>query len=91
VRIGPFREYIDAVSEILIGPPRNLHEKFLVWKQDPMVPCAAARGEVSFVNPVLHIPDEPQFVNAILGVMDGCSRKHDDSPEDNQQNHQQGK
>ncbi|WP_223549394.1 hypothetical protein [Pseudomonas sp. A-B-19] len=90
VRIGPCRGDIYAVSEIFIVPPRDLHEKLLIWKQEPMIPCAAAWREASFVNPVLHIPDEPQFVNAVLGVMDDCGRQHNNSPEDNQQKHQQG-
>lgn len=90
VRIGPCRRYIDAVPEIFIVPPRDLHEKLLIWKQEPMILRAAAGGEASFVNPVLHIPNEPQFINAALGVMDGCGRQHNNSPEDNQQKHHQG-
>jgi hypothetical protein len=81
VRIGPFRGYIDAVSETLIVPPRNLHEKLLIRKKKPIIPCTAAGGEISLVNPVLHIPDEPQFIHAVLGVMDRCSWQHNDSPE----------
>ena len=90
VRIGPCRGDIYAVSEIFIVPPRDLHEKLLIWKQEPMIPCAAAWREASFVNPVLHIPDEPQFVFAILGVMNRRGGQHNNSPEDNQQKHQQG-
>ncbi|MDD2103331.1 hypothetical protein D3C76_519630 [compost metagenome] len=70
VRSGPFRGYIDAVPEILIIPPRDLHEKLLIWKQEPIIPCTAAWGKAPFVNPVLYIPDEPQFIHAVLGVMD---------------------
>jgi len=89
VRIGPCRRYIDAVSEIFIVPPRDLHEKLLIWKQEPMIPCAAAWREASFVNPVLHIPDEPQFVFAILGVMNRRGGQHNNLPEgDQQKNHQ---
>ncbi|MGF6521800.1 hypothetical protein [Pseudomonas laurylsulfatiphila] len=84
VRTGPCWDDVYAVSEIFIVPPRDLHEKLLIWKQKTMIPCAAAWREASFVNPVLHIPDEPQFVNAALGVMDDCGRQHNNSPEDNQ-------
>jgi hypothetical protein len=90
VRSRPFRGYIDAVSEILIIPPRDLHEKLLIWNQEPVIPCTAAWGKAPFVNSVLYIPDEPQFIHAVLGVMDRCSRQHNNSPEDNYQKHQQG-
>lgn len=82
MRIGPFGGYVDAVSEVVIVPPRNLHKKLLIRKQEAMIPCAATRWQPSFINSVLHVPDESQFFYTVLGVMNGCGRQHNNSPED---------
>ena len=73
VRIGPCRRYIDAVPEIFIVPPRDLHEKLLIWKQEPMIRCTASGRHPTFVYPMLHIPEDPQFACAIFRIMDGCT------------------
>jgi hypothetical protein len=75
VRIGPLRGYVNAVSESAIVPPGNLHEKFLIWKQEAIITCTAPRLHPPFEYPVLYVPDVFKFLFSIFGVMDSHSRQ----------------
>lgn len=54
-----------------------------------MILRTAAGRHATFVYPMLHIPDEAQFVCAIPGVMNGCAGQHNNLPKGNKQKHQQ--
>ncbi|MNP09786.1 hypothetical protein D3C76_1019050 [compost metagenome] len=73
VRIWPLRGYVDAVGANGFAPPGYFHEKLLIWKQEPMIRCTASGRHPTFVYPMLHIPEDPQFACAIFRIMDGCT------------------
>lgn len=74
VCIGPLRGYVDAVSEIVIVPPGDFHEKLLIWRQGTVIACAAPRLHPPFEYPVLYVPDVLKFFLSVFGVVDSRSR-----------------
>ena len=66
VCIGPRRSYVDAMHTDILAPPGNLHKKTIIRKQKTVIARTTTGKHTSLVYPMLYIPDEPQFVFAIL-------------------------
>ncbi|MNV97315.1 hypothetical protein D3C71_1924200 [compost metagenome] len=75
VCIGPLRGYVDAVGTNVFTPPRDFHKKIIIRKQEAIIDCASAGLHPSLVYPVLDIPDVPEFLPSIFGVVNGYGRK----------------
>ena len=58
----------------LVAPPIKVHEKVFVWKYKPLIRRPASGTHLTFVNPMLHVPDVLKLFLAIFGVVNGYCR-----------------
>ncbi|WP_204890137.1 hypothetical protein, partial [Pseudomonas protegens] len=68
--VGPLRGDADAmIAPGVLAPPGKFHEELVVREERAMIGCAASGKHSSFINPILDIPDVPEFITAGLGVV----------------------
>ena len=58
----------------LVAPPIQVHEKIFVWKYKSLIRRPATGLHLSFVNPMLYVPDVLKLFLAIFGVVNGYRR-----------------